>query len=139
MSRFAGKQFEAVITPTGAYTMLFLFIMFAILSYVIPDEKTMDKEMLGLRNFMLMAVVIQCFAPVHNWAMRINYYYIIFIPVLIPKILKHPRVKFRNIAEIANVVCIAFFAGYYLLTTYIGCQTGISSLNTYPYVPFWIS
>jgi hypothetical protein len=32
---------------------------------------------------------------------------------------------------------VGFFVVYYLYTTYRYCQTGMSPLNTYPYVPFW--
>ena len=74
-----GNDYSIEISNTGAYTMLILFVLFAIFSYIIPDESLMDKETLGLRNFLLAAVVLQCFVPLHPLAMRMNYYYIIFI------------------------------------------------------------
>ena len=55
-------EYDGTITQTGAYTMLFLFIIFAIFSFVIPDEKAMDAETIGLRNFLLFSVAIQMFA-----------------------------------------------------------------------------
>ncbi len=137
MSLFFNEKYTATISDTGAYTMLLLFIVFAVFSFVIPDEKSMDKEALGLRNLLLMAVVLQCFAPVHMLAMRMNYYFIIFIPTLLPKVLTHAKPGLRDTARLAKVVLIVVLAGYYLLTTYISCQTGVSDLNTYPYVPFW--
>lgn len=131
------EKYSAEISNTGAYTMLILFIMFAVFSYIIPDENKMDKETLGLRNFLLIAVLLQCFSPVHTLAMRINYYYIIFIPILLPKIIACAKDDLKEIADFAKIVLTLFFISYYMITIYNSCQTGISALNTYPYVPFW--
>lgn len=130
-------KYTSAISSTGAYTMIILFIMFAIFSYVIPDEKMMDKETLGLRNFLLLAVLLQCFSPIHTIAMRMNYYYIIFIPILIPKIITYAKDELKEIAYFAKIILTLFFVSYYLFNTYNSCQTGISALDTYPYVPFW--
>lgn len=132
-----GDKYFGEAKETGAYTMLILFILFAVFAYIIPDEKQMDKETLGLRNILLVAVMLQCFAPIHMLAMRMNYYFIIFIPILIPKLLTYTKSNFKDVAGIAKAVLVGFFMLYYLVTTYISCQTGHSALNTYPYVPFW--
>lgn len=137
MSRFFGDKYMTVSEETGAYTMLILFILFAIFAYIIPDEKKMDKEMLGLRNMLLFAVLLQCFAPIHMLAMRLNYYFIIFIPILIPKLLTVVKPNIKDVAVVAKVVLVVFFTLYYLTTAYIACQTDGGSLNTYPYIPFW--
>lgn len=132
-----GDKYDAEIDSTGAYTMLLVFAAFAVFSYVFPSEKQMDQETLGMRNYMLFAVVLQCFAPVHALAMRMNYYFIVFVPILIPKILKYAKGYSKNVVLMVKIGITLFFAAYYLLTTYRSCQTGISALNTYPYVPFW--
>lgn len=137
LSVIYNEKYSASISSTGAYTMLILFVGFAVLSYVIPDERLMDKETLGLRNLILLAVVLQCFAPIHTLAMRMNYYYIIFIPVLISKILKYPKSITADSVLFIKSALVIFFVGYYLYTTYISCKTGISALDTYPYIPFW--
>lgn len=143
MSALLGEKYEAAIEDTGSYTMLLVFALFAVLAYVIPDEDRMDKETLALRNFLLVTVVLQCFAPVNTLAMRMNYYYIIFIPVLVPKVLKFSDKRFGSIQRRGSAVwwigmaITAFFLLYYLYTTYISCQTGVSALDIYPYVPFW--
>jgi hypothetical protein len=84
-----------------------------------------------------MAVLLQCFAPVHNLAMRMNYYFIIFVPIVMPKIFKHTKDSIKDVAKIAKGVIVGFFVVYYLYTTFISCLTGESALNTYPYIPFW--
>ncbi|MBR2353331.1 MAG: EpsG family protein, partial [Clostridia bacterium] len=137
LNQFLGDKYLVEIDETGAYTMLLLFILFAVFAYIIPDEKQMDRETLGLRNILLAAVLLQCFAPIHMLAMRMNYYFIIFIPILIPKLLTVVKPNLKDVAGIAKVVLTGFFMLYYLITTYIKCQTGLSVLDTYPYVPFW--
>ena len=97
----------------------------------------MDQETLRLRTFMIMTVVLQLFAPIYATAMRMNYYYIIFVPVIIPKILKYAKLNMKEVAKVAKYVMVVFFLLYYLISTYNSCRTGISALDTYPYVPFW--
>jgi hypothetical protein len=137
MNSVFGEKYDGETTETGAYAMLILFAIFTVFAYVLPDEKLMDKETLGQRNLLLMALMLQCFAPVHVLAMRLNYYFIIFIPVLIPKILKYHKRSLKKLTIASQVVMIGFFVLYYLINTYESCKTGISDLNTYPYIPFW--
>lgn len=132
-----GDKYEATVQETGAYLMIILFALFSVIAYFFPDEEKMDAEAKGLRNFLLMALLLQCFAPVHTLAMRMNYYFIIFIPVIVPKIFKHTKNNIKDVAKIAKGVIVGFFVVYYLYTTYVSCQTGESALNTYPYIPFW--
>lgn len=132
-----GGKYDVGISATGAYTMIILFAMFAILSYVIPDESKMDKEAFGLRNYLLFAVLLQCFAPLHTLAMRMNYYFIVFIPIAIAKFLEYAKKGNKKDAIIIEKVLIVFFLSYYLVTTYSSCVSGISSLNIYPYKTFW--
>ena len=137
MASIMGERYEVEVQETGAYMMIILFALFAIAAYFFPDEEKVDTEMNGLRNFLLMAVALQCFAPVHTLAMRMNYYFIIFVPVVVPKILKYSKDNIKDVARIARYVIVGFFVAYYLYTTYISCKTGMSTLDTYPYVPFW--
>ncbi len=138
LSRIFGEEdYLVAIDNNGAYTMVVLFLMFAVISYFIPNEDEMDNESLGLRNFLLMAAILQCFAPIHMLAMRMNYYFIIFVPVAIGKCLKYVKVNLRDVAWVVKVVMILFFMAYYLYNTYRSCRTGISTLDIYPYRPFW--
>lgn len=137
MASVMGEKYEVEVQETGAYLMIILFALFAIAAYFFPDEEKMDAEALGLRNFLLMSLLLQCFAPVHTLAMRMNYYFIIFVPIAVPKMLKHTKDNIKDVAKIAKGVIVGFFVVYYLYTTFISCRTGISALDTYPYVPFW--
>ena len=137
LSSLFGEKYDMVVESTGAITMLILFILLLVLSYILPDDRKIDRETIGLRNYLLLIVLLQCFAPVHSLAMRMNYYFILFVPILIPKILKNTKYHFGDVAWLAKVVMNWFFLIYYLYTTYVSCQTGISTLDTYPYRFFW--
>lgn len=117
---------------TGAYTMILLFLAFAVISFMIPDENEIDKETVGLRNFLLLAIFIQMFAPLHNLAMRMNYYYIIFLPLLIPKVLSIRKDGLRQVAVVGRHVMVGFFLIYTLVFMYSG-----GALDVVPYHFFW--
>lgn len=136
LSVFSDEYLDTAVSATGATTMLLLFSIFLVFAYLVPKEELINRDMMGLRNFLLLSVVIQCFAPVHNLVMRMNYYYILFIPVLIPKLIDSSSVKYRQSAKIAEIVMCIFFTLYYVVTIYNSMQTG-GALHTVPYVPFW--
>lgn len=125
-------RFDVSSSSTGAYTMLLLFFLFGIYSYIIPDEKKLSDEIIGLRNFCLMSICIQIFAPLHVLAMRMNYYYIIFIPLLVPLIIKNSSLKWKKVAVLSRYVLVFFFLIYF----FVSAETG-DSLNIFPYHFFW--
>ena len=130
LSRFT--EYEGEITATGAYTMLFLFIAFAVFSFLVPNESLLDEETRGLRNFLLFSCVIQFFAPVHTLAMRMNYYYIIFIPLLLPRIIAYRSIRYKQIAVIGRYVMLGFFLVYFFASA-----NGDGNLHVFPYHFFW--
>lgn len=126
-------EYEAVITQTGAYTMIILFAAFAVFSFLIPDEKSLDKETIALRNILLFSLTIQLFAPLNMLAMRMNYYYIIFIPLLLPKIIKYKNERYRQVAIVGRHIMVVFFLLYF----FYNALTSTSNLNVFPYHFFW--
>lgn len=127
-------KYDTSIVETGAYTMLILFAAFAVFSFLIPDEARLDDEIIGLRNFLLLSLVIQMFAPLHTIAMRMNYYYIIFIPLLIPKIIELRSKRWNQVALLGRHVMVIFFLVYFFVNAYGG-----SNLHVFPYHFFWES
>ena len=125
-------RFESKTSSTGAYSMLFLLIIFTFFSFIVPEEGKMDKETIGLRNFLLLSLVIQMFAPLHNLAMRMNYYYIIFIPLLLPKIIECKCEKWKQVAVVGRHIMVIFFFVYFFINAYIG-----NNLHVFPYHFFW--
>lgn len=125
-------EYEGGISSTGAYTMLILFAIFAVFCFIVPEESLMDKETVGLRNFLLLSLALQMFAPLHFLAMRMNYYYIIFIPLLIPKIITCACATWDRVAVWARHIMLAFFLVYFFVSASNG-----SALNIFPYRFFW--
>ena len=113
--------------------ILLMLILFAVFSYVIVDEGTLDQDTVALRNILLFSVVLQMFAMLHPLSMRINYYFLFFIPVLIPKIVNRCKKQYANIGKIAAVVMTVYFY-YYFINMMI---TDNDPLNIFPYIPFW--
>lgn len=125
-------KYEGTITSTGAYTMLILFAIFAVFAFVIPDESQLDGETIGLRNFLLFSLALQMFAPLHTLAMRMNYYYIIFIPLLLPKIIECRSKRWNQVAILGRHVMVVFFLLYFFMTAHSG-----GALHVFPYHFFW--
>ena len=131
ISRFT--RFEGEITSTGAVAMLLLFGLFTVFAFLIPDETKLDKETIGLRNFLLLALLLQMFAPLHTLAMRMNYYYIIFVPLLLPKIIEAKSDQWQQVAVVGRYVMVVFFLIYFFITN----ANGGGGLNVFPYHFFW--
>lgn len=125
-------KYDAHISSTGAYTMLILFSLFAVFAYLIPDEEALDADTLGMRNYLLLAVVLQMFAPLHNLAMRMNYYYMAFIPLVIPRIIRCRSTRWNQVALAARHIMVVFFAVYFFATA-----PEDNVLRTFPYRFFW--
>ena len=125
-------KYDAEIESTGAYTMLILFGAFAVFSFVIPDERKIDDETIGLRNFLLLTFALQMFAPLHTLAMRMGYYFMIFIPLLLPKIIECRSKRWNQVAILGRYVMVGFFLLYFFWT-----QAGGDPLNICPYHFFW--
>lgn len=125
-------KYDAEISSTGAITMLILFGLFAVFSFLIPEETELDDDTIGMRNLLLFSVVLQMFAPLHSLAMRMNYYYIAFIPLLIPKIIKCRSDRWNNVAIVARHLMVLFFVVYFFLTA-----PKDNVLDIFPYKFFW--
>ena len=107
--------------------------MFAVYSYVFVDDEALDQETIGLRNLLLLSVVIQIFAMLHPLSMRMNYYFLIYVPILIPKIAKRCKQRYAMIVKLSVVVMTVFFLSYFVFMI----VTDNDDLNIFPYVPFW--
>lgn len=130
LNRFT--KYDGRVSSTGAYTMLILFACFAVFAYAIPEESQLDADTMGMRNYLMFAVVLQMFAPLHDLAMRMNYYYVVFIPLLMPRIIKRCSIRWKQVAVVSRYVMVVFFLGYYVATV-----PKNNALQTYPYWFFW--
>lgn len=122
-----------VISETGSYTFLIMLLAITIFSLIIMKEDS--NELLGLRNLLILSLFIQSFVPVNTVAMRLNYYYLLFIPVLIPNVIDNCKERYKQVAQLSTVVFSVFFIFWFFKEAY----TGVDYLSTFPYVAFWES
>lgn len=129
------RYFEryGAVSSTGAYTIVALLFLFSIYASLIPDNEKMDDDVLGLRNLLFLSTCLQCFAPVNNIAMRMNYYFLILVPITISKIPTRSKTQHHQVAYLSNIIMCMFFVVYY----FYGATTGSDIMQIYPYVPFW--
>lgn len=122
---------DTSLSYNNAYTMIILFAIFTAYSVIIPDERKLGATGRGLRNMLLLSTLLQTFAPVHPLSMRMNYYYIIFIPLMLPKIMNASEDKWKNTVELSKFIMLVFFTAYFFYMS--------TSPNSYifPYHFFW--
>ena len=118
---------------TGAYTMIILFALFLTFAYFVPDENKMDRETMGLRNISVLVLMLQIFALANPVAMRMNYYFMMFIPLMMPKVINRCAERNRSIIQYIGIGISVFFLIYYIY----GINTGADILEIYPYKPYW--
>lgn len=118
-------------TNTGAYGMLSLLVLFSIYVWVVPG-KAVSADINGLRNLLMVATAIQCFALIHVIAMRYNYYFLLTLPILIPKVIEVATPKFKKIANVSIWVMSIFFTFYFFYVL-----VAENDLDIYPYLFFW--
>ena len=119
------------VKETGSYTFLILLLLLTVYSFIMLKDSDIDS--FALRNILVFTLLMQCFASVNFVAMRLNYYYLIFIPILIPNVIDNARIRYRQIAKISHYIFIVFFIFWFFKEAY----TGTDILNVFPYVPFW--
>ena len=117
---------------SNSFMMLLLLIAFSALSYVIPDDNQLDADAIGLRNFLLMTTAVQMFVPLNFLVMRMGYYYLIFMPITVPKMLQAYSVKWRQVAVAAHYVLLLYFTLHFFLSA-----PAANTLNIFPYRFFW--
>ncbi len=131
--QFLGEYGDYEYEETGAYTMIILFALFLIFAYFVPDENKMDKEARGLRNLSVLTLMLQIFALANPVAMRMNYYYMLFLPILIPKVINRSHERNRQIYQLVALIMAVFFIIYY----FYKANVVVDTLELYPYKPFW--
>lgn len=122
------------VTETGAFTLLILYILFSIFIFVVTNVNTRDQETNGLYNYMLIATAIQMFTSIAHGVGRLNMYFIIFIPMLIPKVIECPLPRYRSVVRYANIIMCIFFTVYF----FISLTSSTNNItNIYPYKFYW--
>jgi hypothetical protein len=130
---FNEKYSGAAIIETNGYTMWIMFILFLVYSFWVLDDSKMNADCLGLRNIIVIMTLIQGFAAINPIAMRMNYYFILLFPIIIPKLMEHPKEGAENIVRISRWIMVVFFMFYF----FFSIHSGRNGLGAFPYVAFW--
>lgn len=133
LENIIGDEFGGL-SVTNTYMMLLLFSLFVIYAFFAPNEELIDEETSRLRNIMVIVTFIQIFASVNQIAMRINYYFLIFVPLLIPRITNRWVKVDSRLKLLVKTVIYGYFIYYYFTGTVV-----TDSLQIYPYMFFWES
>lgn len=123
----------AEVSETGAFMLLLLFVLCSLFAYFILDEEKADAETLGLRNICIVSTALQVFSVSNPIASRMNYYFILFFPIMIPKVINRCSDKNKKWCTIIGWVMTAYFLFYFFRRAH----TGADILQTYPYYAFW--
>ncbi len=124
---------------TGAFLLFLVFVLIYIFLIVFNDycdKNNIDNERQnGLINLCYFACIIQIFASIYNTAMRVGYYFMIYMIIAIPNTIenfRHIRVKYNSYYTIVRLVIMVLFVGYGLYALYDD-----SWARTNPYIFFW--
>lgn len=120
---------ETSMTDTGALTLFIVFSLIYVFCIMYTDY---SKEQNGLMNIFLLACLCQAFGGVYNTAMRVGYYFMMALVLLLPLVIKNMNIKLDK--EIfAKIVFISFaaFGLYSIYTSTWACA--------YPYYFYWQS
>lgn len=105
---YIDKGYSVSTGTTGQTGLMMLYLIYFVYCFVVPDEGTLDKEFIGLRNLLILATIVQLFAPIHRVPSRINYYYNLFVPITLTKVPKYSLIN-KRISQLATLVMIAVF------------------------------
>lgn len=135
LTRFVDNKYEKYFSTgeTGAYKFLLLLGLFVVYAYLVPDGKKMDKDTMGLRNILLVIFCFQIFGLSNFLASRMGFYYLVFLPIIIPKIIEKRRSDEAFFVDVSALIMILFFIAYFFYWAY----TNEDIFEVVPYIPFW--
>lgn len=95
MARLLGENDTA--TATSAFMLFLFFILIYIFCLFFEDKE--NREQIGYRNLFYVACICQAFSGVSNHAMRVGYYFMVYLALLFPEIIfpkKEQEVELKN-------------------------------------------
>lgn len=128
------KYNEYEMTDTGAVMVLVLLLLFVILSYTcLAEDDKLDKEIISFRNILILSAFLQIFAGVNTVAMRLNYYYLLFVPIAVPSIINSVKPSYKTIMKVLSIALIVVCYAKFIRGAYVGEDLA----QIFPYIPFW--
>lgn len=109
-----------------------LFLVFTLIYIFCILYTNYSKEQNGLMNLFLLACFCQAFGGVYNIAMRVGYYFMTALVLLLPLIIKNMNIKLdKEVFAKIVFICFAVFGLYSIYTS--------TWAKAYPYIFFWES
>ncbi len=101
---------DAIADNNNSITLLLVFSLVYIFCIVYNDH---SEEQNGLANLFLMACICQVFGGVYNTAIRVGYYFMIALVLLLPSTLKNMTSRYnKNTFSTATIMCFTLFGLY---------------------------
>lgn len=122
------SRYALGVRETGAGSVFLFLIALTVMSFILPSSDLLNDDDIGLRNILVVATVLQVFAGVHSLAMRMNYYFLLFVPVAVSRCLGKCD-KNKKIADLALICLICFMSIYFFYHAY----TDKDILQVFPY------
>lgn len=112
---------------SNSYTLFIIFVLIYLFCVLFSDA---DEEQNGFLNFFFLSCVFQCFANVHVLAMRMGFYYMVFLALLLPRVIMSLKNQTeRTIMTLITGGAFVGFSFYSLATT--------RWAEAVPYIFFW--
>lgn len=124
---------NAEIRDTGAFTLMIVFVLIYI--FLLLLNKSKDEKINANINLFYIACLCQCFGGIYDTAIRIGYYFMIYLISALPNTvykLKFSEYKAKEQYITSYLVVLFIFGMYGLMTLSNG-----SWAKTNPYVFFW--
>lgn len=115
------------IQDTGSLT---LFVFFALIYIFCFLQRKIDNQYNFYLNLFWIACFCQAFSGVFQTAIRAGYYFMIFLPLLLPKTIN--SMENRSLKAVVAFIVVVSFALFGMNSLYIGSWT-----KSYPYLFFW--
>lgn len=123
------SRYASGVHQTGAVSVLLFLVALVAISFIFPDSEKLNEDDIGLRNILLLSSILQIFAGVHSIAMRMNYYFLLFVPVAVARCFSKCE-KNENPALLALLLLTAFTTVYF----FYHASTDEDILQVFPYV-----
>lgn len=124
---------NAIPDNNSALTLFLVFSAVYVFTLIYSDKNNIHNE--GLMNLFWLTCVCQAFGDVYSIAIRVGYYFMIYLLLLIPKTVKNINSEIDDNQTTGTVAYIVIFLCFAIFGLY-SIRNGTWSMS-YPYHFFW--
>lgn len=123
-------QSSSDITETNAITLLLVFVLIYIFILITYHRDHGNVRANGYINIYFFACICQIFSSIHTTAMRVGYYFMIILILLLPMAVS--KIRYKEMAWFVRCIIIFCFVAFAFDSI-----MGSSWAGAYPYYGFW--